>query len=130
MSELRQLATFSDYGGLVRALRDRAEELDVSRLTLDEISGLPSGYSGKLLAPVPIKNLGPIALGPILGAMGVCLILAEDPQQLARVSDRLVKRCQGPARVVRATAVRWPRREAPATSGNGPPSQDTGPDPR
>jgi hypothetical protein len=88
--EGRALAEIHDYAGLVRALRARAEELDVSRETLDAVSGLQAGYSGKLLAQV--KGVGRVSLGPLLGAMGCALVLVEDPEALAKVRPRLTPR--------------------------------------
>lgn len=79
-----------DYEGLQLALRERAEELNVSRLTLDEATGLPSGYSGKLLCMPPVKSLGPISLGLMLQALGLKLFVAEDYDALAKISRRLV----------------------------------------
>lgn len=70
---------------LVQALRDRRDALNISHETLDLISGLQSGYTGKLLAPKPIKNLGSMSFGALLGAMGLAVIVIEDPQAVARV---------------------------------------------
>jgi hypothetical protein len=88
--EGRPLATIREYGQLVQALRERAEELNVSRETLDAVSGLQSGYSAKLLCQ--IKGVGRTSLGPLLGAMGVALVLVEDPEALAKVRPRLTQR--------------------------------------
>jgi hypothetical protein len=82
---------------LVEALRQRRDELDISHETIDEISGLQSGYSGKLLAPRAPRNLSYNSLGLILGALGVGLEVVEDPEQIARVAKRWQKRKpQGP----------------------------------
>jgi hypothetical protein len=94
MTEPRQIATVRDYAQLHAALRARAEELRLSRETIDAISGLQSGYSGKLLAPVPIKGLGPATLGPILGAMGVFIVLVEDVEMLERYAARQPKKSE------------------------------------
>jgi hypothetical protein len=89
--QLRPIAIAREYGELINALRDRAEELNVSRETLDAVSGLQSGYTAKLL--VGLKGLGRVSLGPLLGSMGVVLVVMEDPIALAKVRDRLVPRC-------------------------------------
>jgi len=65
VTEPRRLATVRDYAELHLALRARAEELALSRTTLDEIAGLTPGHSSKLLAPRPIKFLGRVSLGPL-----------------------------------------------------------------
>jgi hypothetical protein len=88
----KRLATIYDYQGLIGALRVRAEALDVAGLVLDEISGLPTGYVNKLLAPIPMKYLGRISMGLLLGALGCKLVLIEDADAMARVQSRLTKR--------------------------------------
>lgn len=73
---------------LVQALRDRRDELNISHETIDSIAGLQSGYTSKLLAPKPIKNLGPMSFGSILGALGLAVVVVPDPQAEAKVGDR------------------------------------------
>ena len=68
----------SDYSELVHALRDRAIEMQISRLDLDEIGGLTSGHSSKLLSSKPAKIFGPISLGPMLEVLGLRVVLVED----------------------------------------------------
>lgn len=92
MTEPRQLAVVREYGELVAALRDRAEELDVARETLDEVTGLQTGYCAKLLAPVPVRSIGPASLGPLLQALGVALIVVEDLSDFEKIERRLRKR--------------------------------------
>jgi hypothetical protein len=89
---MRQLALIRDYNALHQALRNRVAELNITAETLDEVAGMTARYSSKILAPSKMKILGRISLGPILGAVGCCLILAEDPKQLARIRHRLTPR--------------------------------------
>lgn len=91
MTEPRQIAVVRSYDELIAALRARASELAISRETIDAVSGLQSGYSGKLLAAVPIKGLGKTSLGPMLGALGLSLVVVEDLEMLARVRARLTE---------------------------------------
>jgi hypothetical protein len=99
---MRQLAEATDYDGLIAAIRNRAAELQVAGETLDEISGLPNRYCAKLIGPKPIRRIGAISLGPLLGALGIKLIIAEDEDALRRVAGRLRKR---DARLVRNSVV-------------------------
>jgi hypothetical protein len=69
----------NDYAALVRAVADRSEQMQVSRAELDHLAGLPDGFAGKCLSAKPVKNMGPKTLGPVLGALGLILILVEDP---------------------------------------------------
>ena len=88
------LAVVRDYDGLRAALRARADQLQVTRLVLDDATGLPAGYCAKLLAPVPSKNLGCVSLGLLLGALGLKLLVVQDDEALARIKGKLVLREQ------------------------------------
>lgn len=92
MTDERRIAIVTDYVGLMAVLRSRADELGVTRETIDEVSGMQSGYASKLLAPVPIRSLGPTSLGPMLGALGLAIVVVEDHAMLAKVQGRLSKR--------------------------------------
>jgi hypothetical protein len=95
----RQLGECNDYDGLHRILRDRADELNVSRTTLDEAAGLTPGHASKLLAPRPLKNLGATTLGLMLQVMGLKLVVVEDVEALERISAKLIPR-EVPANVL------------------------------
>jgi hypothetical protein len=79
---------FSDYQTLVETCRARADELAISRLELDRLAGLPSGYSGKLLgkdgAGKKQKRMWPIGLEAMLGTLGLRILLIEDEAATAR----------------------------------------------
>jgi hypothetical protein len=77
---------------LLDAIRARRDELNISHETIDQIAGFQGGYTSKLLAPQPIKNLGPMSLGAILGALGLALVAVADPEAEQRVSKRWQKR--------------------------------------
>ena len=95
----RQLGICQDYDGLHRILRDRAEELNVSRTTLDEAAGFTPGHASKLLAPRPLKKLGAVTLGLMLQVMGLKLVVVEDVEALERISAKLIPR-EVPANVL------------------------------
>jgi hypothetical protein len=77
---------------LLDALRARREELQLTCERLDDIAGFPGGYSAKLLAKNPIKNLGWLSFGLALDSMGVALVMVENPEQIKRVKSRWVAR--------------------------------------
>jgi hypothetical protein len=81
---------------LVAAIRARRDELNVSHELLDDLAGLQSGYTSKLLAPEPMKGLGPMSLPALLGALGAALVLVEDSAQAERVRDRWTPRKRPP----------------------------------
>jgi hypothetical protein len=70
------------YKGLVETCRQRATELALSRLEIDRLAGLPTGYSAKLLGKddaVPRKKrMWPASLEAILGTLGLQIIIIED----------------------------------------------------
>jgi hypothetical protein len=82
------------YKGLIEACRQRANELALSRLELDRISGVPQGYSAKLLGKddgVPRKKkMWPSSLEAILGALGLQIIIIEDFAATSRTLSRRI----------------------------------------
>jgi hypothetical protein len=78
------LGTVWRYSDLHRIMRDRALAIGISREVLDDISGLPDGYSSKLLAATPIKHLGELSMGEILPVLGMKLLAVEDKEALRR----------------------------------------------
>jgi hypothetical protein len=80
------IAVCRSFEDLHRALRARAEALQIARDRLDEIAGIASGYSAKLLSDPAAKNLGPISAFPMIGALGLAVALVEDPSAMVRVN--------------------------------------------
>jgi hypothetical protein len=76
------------YKGLVETCRARADELSISRLEIDRLAGLPTGYAAKLLgkdgAGPKKKRMWPIGLESMLGVLGLQIVLIEDPAATAR----------------------------------------------
>lgn len=104
---LRVLGSASDYAALHGLLRSRRADLGLSFETLAAISGL--GHVDKLLAPMPAsqargpdgrrptpRNIGPVAWGPLLGALGLKLVVVEDIAATERLKARqgYVRRAQ------------------------------------
>jgi hypothetical protein len=79
---------FSNYSGLIQALRARAEELAISRQDLDRLAGVPLGYSGKLLGSAQVRKLTAATLFYLLEALGLEIILIEDEAATARTLAR------------------------------------------
>lgn len=88
MTEPRQLAVVRSLAELHAAVRARTEELGISRQVLDDLAGLQPGYSGKVLAPRPMRLMGRMSFGAILGALGLALIVIVDEEQLRKVQGR------------------------------------------
>jgi hypothetical protein len=80
----RLIGTVTRYSDLHRIMRERAVEIGISREVLDDISGLPDGWSSKVLAPKPIKNMGELSLSEMLPTLGLRLAVMEDKEALAR----------------------------------------------
>ena len=116
----------TDYKTLVEICRQRADELAISRLEIDRIGGLPSGYSGKILGKDggepgrKNKKIWPIAMEAMLGVLGLQILLIEDEAATARtISLRkpVQREQQRFGNVSRLT-----RLPAPAPQPAGPPS--------
>jgi hypothetical protein len=85
----RQLAVVNTFAGLHGALRQRAEELAVSREALCDLTGLQSGYAGRILSPHPKTKFGSLSLELLLQGLALRLIVVEDPEQYERIKSRI-----------------------------------------
>jgi hypothetical protein len=77
-------AEAGEYSQLHAALRSRAEQLNVSRSTLDDESGLADGYFSKCLQPAGFKGvITKAALEPVLKALRLKIIVVDDQETAA-----------------------------------------------
>jgi hypothetical protein len=86
---IKPLAEVRSYDEFQAALCARRDQLGTTNDALDTVAGLPARYVTKLLGPGQVKILGKLSFGLLLGALGLKLIVAEDPEALARVANRL-----------------------------------------
>ena len=77
---------------LLAILKQRRDELGCSMEVIDEVAGLPQRYLSKLFCSIPMKHLGPVSLGPTLGALGLQLVVTVDQAQFDRIKARLTPR--------------------------------------
>jgi hypothetical protein len=96
--------TIGDYAEFLQVIRDRADEMGMSRLELDHQAGTQDGYSGKVLGPAKRRAYGMRTLGPTLGALGLKMLLIEDTAQTAKIMARRQPR-ERPVRQSPACAV-------------------------
>lgn len=97
----RPIAEIVDYNEWIAALKKRADELEISRETIDDLCGFPDRLSNKLLCfskpgvngrRPTARAFGPKSLGPILQALGLKIVLVEDEKTLELYRERRVKR--------------------------------------
>jgi hypothetical protein len=98
---------FINYDGLHAILRQRADELQISRELIDEISGMQPGYSSKLLSVSKTKMLGAVTMPLLLPALGLKLQVVEDPEAMERIRSRLTPRNASQARMQTVKAGRY-----------------------
>lgn len=95
-----QLAVITDYRELIVAFRARAAACNIAigGSSAAELAGLPDRYIGKLLGPSTLgrgknaRRVGMISLGPLLGLLGVKLMMVVDPEATERMAGRIVAR--------------------------------------
>src|SRR5260370_40953406 len=76
---------------IIGECREYAELLTLLRSyrpAIDHVADLPPS----LLPPSPIKNIGRVSLGAILGVLGLKLVVEVDQEQFERIRHRLTKR--------------------------------------
>ncbi len=83
--ELAEINCTNGYAGLLAAMRARVAERQIalSGEAVAEVAGLPRGYLQKILSPLPksradVRRIGIASLGPVLGVLGVKLLMVED----------------------------------------------------
>jgi hypothetical protein len=77
---------------MVETYRRRIRELGITYATVDAISGLPDGYTAKLMSPKPIKRLGEKAIEGLNGALAMAFVAVVDTEQVRLVRGRWTKR--------------------------------------
>lgn len=81
-----------DHDELLAALRRRKEQLELSVETLDHLAGLTARHSQKILGCNPGRGITRITLGPLLGSLGLKVLIVEDDEAIARIAPRWRKR--------------------------------------
>jgi hypothetical protein len=89
---MRTLASFSDYEGMVEAIRSRVKELEIAGEAFDDYAGLPTGYLSKLIGTRPVRRISHVSMGPLFAALGVTCLMLEDPVATALLKKRLAPR--------------------------------------
>jgi hypothetical protein len=98
----KRIAEFSDYPGFLNALRLRATELKIAVSgDVNSVAGLPDAYLQKIIGPRAVRRVGMMSMAPILGVLGVRLVMIEDSSAMQRYVGRLRQRDQ---RLVRSDA--------------------------
>src|ERR1017187_8415081 len=103
MTDAAPIGQCNDFIGLQRIVRLRKDQLQISNITLSELTGLPDGLTNKLLTDPPYAKMGVMSFGLLLQALGLKLIVVEDVETMARFASQLVKRQE---KQVRKTDIR------------------------
>src|SRR6516225_2786601 len=85
----RIIAEFSDYAGLLAAIRSRVSEFAINGERFDEFAGLPRGYLSKLVGANPVRRIGMTSMGPLFDALGIYCIIVENPLATQRLKNRI-----------------------------------------
>lgn len=85
------LAVITSDSSLHRALRDRAELLNVTRKSISLAAGLTESHAEKLLSPTPMKRMGEMSRYAMVGALNAQLVLISAPAQNSKLEQRREK---------------------------------------
>jgi hypothetical protein len=88
----RVVAEFSDYTGMLDALRRRVNELALNGERFDEYAGLPRGYLSKLVGAKPTRRLGMVSFQPVLAGLGLRCLFVEDEAATERLKNHVAPR--------------------------------------
>ena len=81
-----------DYEALHEMFRDRVEDLNTSRDSIDVAGKFTPGYAAKLLCNPPMRMLSRESLGKMLDATGMVLVAVVDDERFAVVKSALIQR--------------------------------------
>jgi hypothetical protein len=79
----------AEYAAMQEFFRQRADELGLSRTTIDRLANFTPGLASKFLSPTPIKRIGHEHIGPLCAALAVAWIPVEDAQSRAELNRRI-----------------------------------------
>jgi hypothetical protein len=93
MTDLRPLGPpVAEYAEMQVFFRARADELGLSRQTIDRLANFTPGLASKMLAPTPIKHIGREHIGALCAALAVAWVPVEDKQSLAEIQRRIANK--------------------------------------
>ena len=82
---------------LTAALRDRAVEIGATRRDIDSLAGVSDGYASTVLAPRPRRRLATGAFFTIAAALGLRVVLEDDPAAVEAVRPHCTRKRGFPA---------------------------------
>lgn len=82
MTDPRPIAEACTVDQMLAAYRARMAQLQVTHGEVDRVSTLADGYTSKLLAANPAKNLGPFSFQALNTTLGVKWVMVEDAATL------------------------------------------------
>lgn len=80
---IAEVRSADGWAGMLNAFRLAFDELSTSYRVVNDIAGMAEGHVEKLLQPKPSKNIGPVTFGPLLGALGIKILVVIDEPALA-----------------------------------------------
>jgi hypothetical protein len=92
------VGAFTDYDGLIEALRERAAEVGLSYAMIDCLSEFSEGSTGKYLSDARVRHLSVASLLKITETLGIRSLLYVDPELTARMQPMWEKRHELKAR--------------------------------
>ena len=88
LAEFNDRMIISNPFEMREALRKLVTASGMSRRQVDELAGLPLGYTDKLLCEPPIRNIGPTSFFPLLWALSQRIVFVPDPASRSRIMAR------------------------------------------
>ena len=92
MGEPHVVAEIRTYTEFTAAIRAWLTQLDTNYSCVNDLAGLQDGYLAKLIAKSPVRSFGRASLSPVLGALGLKILLVVDTERLAAMRPRYVRR--------------------------------------
>jgi hypothetical protein len=92
MARKRIIGTARNTDEIADRLHERKNALGLSDALCDELGGLASGHTGKLIGTARSRGLGRLTLDILSGVLGVSFLVVVDMEKVRRMGKRWEKR--------------------------------------
>jgi hypothetical protein len=100
-----QLATIRGVDDALAWARGRADQLELSRQTIDRLAGFTAGLASKYLSSPPVRGFTLDSFVSMAAALGAVLLVAEDPQAIDYIKRKAERRAQFAVRADRSAGI-------------------------
>jgi hypothetical protein len=94
------------FAELLAVLRQRVLDLNLTYEAVDDLAGLPTRSTAKILCDPPLRRASPFVLVLVVQALGLKLLVTEDAEQMQLMQTRLQRSQRAKPRAIRSVSTK------------------------